>query len=105
MKCPTAVRPAPAGDHRLPSSPYLNSSVVKQAETSPSYAAWLRQELNTTMQLDMVLKPVYEKDQPNVVLTWFSRMGGISTCYSTPPLDWGELLASGVKKANLNESY
>jgi len=52
-----------------------------------------------------VLKPVYEKDQPHVVLTWFSRAGGISTCYSTPPLDWGQLLASGVKKASWNESY
>jgi len=91
-------------DHLLSSSPYLNSSVVKQAESDPSYAAWVRQEMNTTMQLDMVLKPVYEKNQPHVVLTWFSRMGGISTCYSSPPLDWGGLLASGQKKADWNES-
>lgn len=92
-------------DHKLQSSPYLNSSAVRQAETDPVYASWLRRELNTTMQLDMVLKPAYEKNQPHVVLTWFSRAGGISTCYSSPPLDWGELLASGAKKADWNESY
>jgi len=91
-------------DRQLTSSPYLNSSVVKRAETEPAYAAWVTYELNTTMQLDMVLKPVYDRNQPNVVLTWFSRAGGISTCYSQPPLDWGELLASGAKKADWNES-
>ena len=87
-------------------SPYLNSSVVAKAEADPAYAAWLRSELNTTMQLDMLLKPVYDKNQPNVVLTWFSRAGGISTCYSLPPLSWGSLLApGGGKKASWNESY
>jgi tetratricopeptide (TPR) repeat protein len=92
-------------DHMLLGSPYLNSSVVKRAEADPAYAAWAGFELNTTMQLDLALKPAYDKNQPNVVLTWFSRAGGISTCYSVPPLDWGELLASGAKKADWNESF
>jgi tetratricopeptide (TPR) repeat protein len=91
-------------NHRLLGSPYLNSSVVSRAESDPAFAAWVQTELNTTMQMDLILKPVYVRDQPNVVLAWFSRAGGISTCYSQPPLDWGDLLASG-KKASWNESY
>jgi tetratricopeptide (TPR) repeat protein len=92
-------------DHMLLGSPYLNSSVVKRAEADPAFGAWASYELNTTMQLDLVLKPVYDRNQPNVVLTWFSRAGGISTCYSLPPLDWGGLLADGSKKADWNESF
>ena len=91
-------------DQKLLGSPYLNSSVVKRAEAEPAYAAWVTYELNTTMQLDLALRPAYDRNQPNVVLTWFSRAGGISTCYSQPPLDWGELLASGAKTASWNES-
>jgi len=91
-------------DHKLLGSPYLNSSVVKRAGSDPAYAAWVSHELNTTMQLDLVLRPLYEKSQPAVVLTWFSRAGGISTCFSQPPLDWGELLAKGEKTPSWNES-
>ena len=66
-------------DQKLLGSPYLNSSVVKRAEAEPAYAAWVTYELNTTMQLDLALRPAYDKNQPNVVLTWFSRAGGISS--------------------------
>jgi Mg-chelatase subunit ChlD/HAMP domain-containing protein len=82
-------------DSKVQTTPYLNSSVVKMAETDPAYAKWLRDEINKTVLFDHMFKPVYDKNQPNVVLVWMVREGGLTNSYSTPPLDYGEMLAAG----------
>jgi len=91
-------------DHKLVSSPYLNRSVASKAASDPLYGAWVSAEMNTTMLLDKVLGLAYEKNRPNVVATWFVRSGGISTSYQVPALDWGQLLASGQRTPDWDES-
>ena len=91
-------------DHKLASSPYLNRSVVSKAASDPVYGAWVSAELNSTMLLDKVLRPVYERNRPNVVATWFVRSGGISTSYQIPALDWGQLLVSGQRSQEWDEA-
>ena len=90
---------------KLVSSPYLNRSVVARAEAEPVYGAWVSAEMNSTMLLDKVLKPVYDRNTPNVVATWFVRSGGISISYQLPRLDWASLLNGGQKTPDWNESY
>jgi HAMP domain-containing protein len=91
-------------DHQLASSPYLNRSVVSRAASDPQYGAWVSAEMNSTLLLDKVLRPTYEKNRPNVVATWFVRSGGISTSYQQPVLDWGQLLSSGQRTPEWDES-
>ncbi|MBM4249570.1 MAG: HAMP domain-containing protein [Euryarchaeota archaeon] len=91
-------------DHRLASSPYLNRSVVSKAASDPVYASWVSAEMNSTMLLDKMLAPTYERNKPNVVATWFVRSGGPSTSYQEPPLDWGAQIASGKVTADWDES-
>jgi HAMP domain-containing protein len=91
-------------DHKLVSSPYLNRSVVSKSASDAVYGSWVSAEMNTTMLLDKVLKPTYERNRPNVVATWFVRSGGPSTSYQVPALDWGTLLASRERTADWDES-
>jgi len=91
-------------DRKLTSSPYLNRSVVSKAASDTVYAAWVSAEMNSTMLLDKMLKPTYERNRPNVVATWFVRSGGPSTSYQVPALDWGYLLASRQRTADWDES-
>jgi len=72
--------------------PYLNSSVVKRAASDAVYAEWLRNEINLTLAFDHVFKPVYDNNQPNAVLVWMVREGGLTNSYSVPPVDYGQLL-------------
>ena len=81
-------------DMRVQTTPYLNSSVVSRAAQDSSYASWLREEINKTVLFDHVFKPIYNKNQPNVVLVWMVRLGGLTNSYSIPPVDYGELLAA-----------
>jgi len=81
-------------DGKVQACPYLNSSVVKKAASDPAYARWLRSEINKTVLFDHMFMPVYDKNQPNVVLVWMVRTGGLTNSYSLPPLDYGELLAA-----------
>ena len=90
-------------DHKLPSSPYLNKSIVAEAAANPAVGAYVSAEMNSTMLLDKMLRLAYDKNSPNVVATWFVHTGGISTSY--PWINWGYLLASGQKKPDWNESY
>ena len=76
-------------------SAYLNSSVVKKASQDPDYAIWLRDEINKTTLFDQFFKPIYDKNQPNVVLVWMVRHGGLTNSYQLPYLDYGEMLAAG----------
>jgi len=82
-------------DMKVQTTPYLNSSVVKRAAQDPVYAAWLKDEINKTTLFDQVFKPIYDKNQPNVVLVWLVRHGGLTNSYSLSPLDYGEMLAAG----------
>jgi HAMP domain-containing protein len=82
-------------DSKVQACPYLNSSVVSRAEQDPAYATWLRSEINLTLQFDHVFKPMYDNNQPNVVLVWMVRHGGLTNSYSDPPLDYGQLLKDG----------
>jgi HAMP domain-containing protein len=91
-------------DKKLASSPYLNRSVVSKAASDTVYGSWASAEMNTTMLLDKVLKPTYDRNRPNVVATWFVRSGGPSTSYQVPALDWGYLLASRQRTADWDES-
>jgi HAMP domain-containing protein len=91
-------------DHHLLSSPYINRSVAQRAAADPAYGEFVCAEMNTTVLLDQVLKPVYDRNSPDVVATWFVRAGGISTSYQVPALDWGYLLASRQKTADWDES-
>jgi HAMP domain-containing protein len=91
-------------DKKLASSPYLNRSVVSKAASDTVYGSWVSAEMNSTMLLDKVLKPTYDRNRPNVVSTWFVRSGGPSTSYQVPALDWGYLLASRQRTADWDES-
>jgi tetratricopeptide (TPR) repeat protein len=90
-------------DFRVQACPYLNSSVVNRAARDPDYAAWIRDEINNTVLFDHMFKPLYEKDQPNVVLVWMVRYGGLTNSYSTEPVDYGDLLATGELTDDWNE--
>jgi len=74
--------------------PYLNSSVVQRAAEHPSFAKWLREEINKTVLFDHMFKPIFDKNQPNVVNVWMVRTGGLTNCFTVPPLDYGKLLAT-----------
>jgi len=91
-------------DRKLTSSPYLNRSIVSKSASDPVFAQWVSAEMNSTLLLDKVLKPTYERNRPNVVATWFVRSGGPSTSYQVPALDWGYLLASRQRTADWDES-
>jgi HAMP domain-containing protein len=82
-------------DGKVQACPYLNSSVVSRAAQDPEYATWLRSEINLTLQFDQVFKPLYDNNQPNVVLVWMVRLGGLTNSYSDPPLDYGQMLKDG----------
>ena len=82
-------------DFRVQACPYLNSSVVNHAASDPEYAAWLRNEINLTLTFDHVFKPLYNNNQPNVVLVWMVRHGGLTNSYSEDPVNYGELLVNG----------
>jgi HAMP domain-containing protein len=77
---------------------------VSKAASDTVYGSWVSAEMNTTMLLDKVLKPTYDRNRPNVVATWFVRSGGPSTSYQVPALDWGYLLASRQRTADWDES-
>jgi HAMP domain-containing protein len=81
-------------DSRVQACPYLNSSVVNHAASDPQFATWLRNEINLTLAFDHVFKPIYNNNQPNVVLVWMVRHGGLTNSYSKEPVNYGELLAS-----------
>ena len=91
-------------DRKLTSSPYLSRSIVSKSASDPVFAQWVSAEMNSTMLLDKVLKPTYERNKPNVVATWFVRLGGPSTSYQVPALDWGYLLATRQRTADWDES-
>ena len=82
-------------DLRVQACPYLNSSVVSRAAENPTYAKWLRNEINLTTAFDTVFKPIYNRNQPYVTLVWMVRLGGLTNSYSLEPLDYGELLVTG----------
>jgi Mg-chelatase subunit ChlD/HAMP domain-containing protein len=82
-------------DSKVQTTPYLNSTVVKKAASDPEFAELLRSEINKTVLFDHMFKPVYDKNQPNVVLVWMVREGGLTNSYSSPPLDYGQMLADG----------
>jgi HAMP domain-containing protein len=82
-------------DFRVQACPYLNSSVVNRAASDPTFAQWLREEINITLAFDHVFKPIYDNNQPNVVLVWMVRHGGLTNSYSSEPVDYGQLLADG----------
>ena len=82
-------------DGKSQACPYLNSSVVSKAASDPVYAKWLRNEINLTTKFDQAFKPIYDYNQPNVVLVWMVRHGGLTNSYSDPPVDYGQLLMDG----------
>jgi tetratricopeptide (TPR) repeat protein len=81
-------------DAKVQVCPYLNSSVVQRAASNPTFAKWLRDEINTTVLFDHMFKPIYDKNRPNVELVWMVRNGGLTNSYSVPPVDYGDLLAT-----------
>jgi tetratricopeptide (TPR) repeat protein len=78
--------------HHLQGTPYINRSNVARARADPAFAKWISEETNTSLLMDPALKAAYDKNAPNVVLTWMVRIGGVSNSYSKPPLDFGYLL-------------